>query len=250
MTNLFLGRDAFLNYAVSVTGMALIIPVLFWLFFGTRSCFIPTKTVSHDSDSTTNEIVFWLSIAALVVLVAPGTSLAIQKLIGLQSYEGTMIAIPIPLLTIYAFIDLSRHYHLKGRNRIAATICLFIIIVVSSSIFITYDHPLGIRLVSNSMKIDSETQELCKEIGDTYALLPEEIYGQIGEFDSGVENAAINKVAQDDLYSLNTAATAERMEIPLFVIKKSYEKPDHIAYYHYKKTAETEHYVIYQRSEE
>ena len=43
IANLFLGRDAFLDFIVSVTGMALIIPALFWLFFGERECTVRTK---------------------------------------------------------------------------------------------------------------------------------------------------------------------------------------------------------------
>ena len=244
MSNLFIGRDAFIDFAVSVTGLALMIPVLFWLYFGERNYHDQTK---KRMDLTTH-ILFWLILIPLGLLIAPGSSLIIQKLIGAQPLINTMIALPTAMVTVYAFIHLTERLRIEGKKWIYSVICLAILIVASSSIFISYDHPLGFKLVSNSMKIDPEVQSICEQIGSDYTMLPEEIYGQVGEYDSGVHAGSLCEVPHDRYYAYHVTVASLDAEARLFVIRKSYDDPSAIEP-HYTKTAETEHYVIYQRSE-
>ena len=129
-----------------------------------------------------------------------------------------------------------------------AVICLAILIVISSSVFISYDHPLGIRLLSNSKKIDPEVEDICDLVDSDYAMLPDEIYGQIGEYDSNVKAGSLREVPYDRYYAYHVTVASLEAEAPLFVIRKSYDDPSSIEPY-YNKTAETKHYVIYQRSE-
>ena len=249
LTNLFIGRDALLDFTVSVTGTALLIPVLFWLFFGEREYRVKNK-ISRDDLGKTTDILFWLILLSLGILIAPGSSLMIQKMIGSVPYIDTMIMIPTAMITVYAFIHLMRRLHVtEKKRRIGAVICLSALIVISSSVFISYGHPLGFRLVSNPMKIDPETQEICEMVGSDYVLLPEEIYGQIGEFDSGVKAGSLHDITYDRYHAYHATVAAIEAQADLFVIRKAYDNPSAISPY-YEKIAETDHYVIYQRSEE
>ena len=246
MSALFIGHDGFIDFTVSVTGLVLIIPALFWLYFGERSR-VEQNDSGNTSVNSTTQILFWLIIISLGVLIAPGSSLVIRKLIGTQPYMNTMIAMPTALVTVYAFIHLANHLHLNEKKRISAVVCLSILILVSSSIPISY-HPLGIKLLSNPMKIDPEVQTIVKIVNSDYVMLPDEIYGQVGEYDSGVKADSLREVPYDRYYAYHVTVTALDAEAPLFVIRKSYDNPSAIEPY-YKKTAETKHYVIYQRSE-
>lgn len=247
MSHLFIGRDAFIDFAVSVTGLALIIPSLFWLYFGELTCARRDNDCKTSSDPTAR-ILFWLILIPLGLLIAPGSSLIIQKIMKAQPYINTMIAIPTALVVIYAFIHLTSHFRFKGKQQMRAVICLAILIVISSSVFISYDHPLGIRLLSNSKKIDPEVEDICDLVDSDYAMLPDEIYGQIGEYDSNVKAGSLREVPYDRYYAYHVTVASLEAEAPLFVIRKSYDDPSSIEPY-YNKTAETKHYVIYQRSE-
>ena len=248
MSSIFIGRDAFINYTVSVTGLALIIPSLFWLFFGEREYVARNKTIQKSPDTTTH-ILFWLVLIPLGVLTAPGSSLIIQKLIGVQPLINTMTAIPTAMVTVYSFIHLVERLNITGKKKVYSIICLAILIVVSSSIYISYDHPLGIHLVSNTKKIEPEVLDICHKVGSDYVMLPEEIYGQIGEYNSKINAGSLHEIAHDKYYAVNVAKTSSETKSPLFVIRKSYDNAKIIEPYGYKKTAETKHYVIYQRSE-
>jgi len=249
MANLFLGRDAFINFTVSGTGLSLIIPALLWLYFGKRELVL-RKKLDTKTSSITSDILFWLILIPICLLIAPGTSLLIQKLIKTQPYINTMTAIPTVLIVVYTFMHLIQSLKITGRKKTYAILVFVGLVLVSSSVFITYDHPLGIKLISNSLKIDPEVQEICKKVGHEYVLLPEEIYGQIGEFNSGVNAGSLDQVAHDDLYSLHVAETAEANQAPLFVMRKAYEKPSMIAYYNYEKIDETKNYVVYRYSKQ
>ncbi len=248
MSRLFVGRDAFIDFAVSVTGLPLIIPALFWLYFGERICARRDKACKISADPTAR-ILFWLILIPLGLLIAPGSSFIIQKIIGIQPYINTMIAIPTALVVIYSFIHLTGYFKLDGKQRISVVICLAVLIVISSSVFISYDHPLGMRLLSNSKKIDPEVQDICDLVDSDYVMLPDEIYGQIGEYDSGVKAGSLREVPYDRYYAYHVTVASLNSEAPLFVIRKSYDDPSSIEPY-YKKAAETTHYVIYQRSKE
>ena len=251
IANLFLGRDAFLDFIVSVTGMALIIPALFWLFFGERECTVRTKENGEQQPANqTARILFWLIIITLGILIAPVSSSFIQTLIGPCPYIDTMIAIPTVLVVIYSFIHLMNRLCIIGRKRLIAFICLVIMIVTANSVFITYDHPLGIELTTNPKKISPEIQELCRLVGSSYVLVPDEIYGQIGEYDSGVKAGHLNGIPFEKYYAYGAAKVAADAKTPLYIIRKSYDIPYASETFGYKKTAETKHYVIYQRSEE
>ena len=245
MANLFLGRDAFIDFSVSVTGISLIIPVLFWLYFGEKEYSIRTK---NNQDITTNNL-FWLLIVPLGLLIAPGSSLLIQKMIGSVPLVKTMIAIPTAMATVYAFIHLTKRLNITGRKRIGAGFCLALLVVVASSISIRYAYPLGFKLVSNSIKIDPETQEICQKVGSDYVLLPKYILGQIGEYESGVNAVPFSKIDFDETNAKIVAQKAIDLGDATIVTKKSYDEPDVFESAQYKKTAETKHYVIYQRSE-
>ncbi len=246
MSTLFMGRDAFLDFTVSVTGLALIIPVLFWLFFGEREF----AARNHDRNSclrSTTRILFWLVLIPLGLLIAPGSSFMVQKLMGTQPLINIMIAIPTAMMTVYAFIHMVERLKLNGKKWVCSVVCLAILIIVSSSVFISYDHPLGFMPLSNSIKIDPEVQDICSQVGSDYAMLPEEIYGQIGEFDSGVHAGSLCEVPHDRYYAYHVTLASLDAEARLFVIRKSYDDPSAIEPYYYK-AAETKHYVIYQRS--
>lgn len=247
MSFLFIGRDAFIDFAVSVTGLVLIIPALFWLYFGERIFAQRDKACKTSADPIAR-ILFRLILILLGLLIAPGSSFIIQKMMGIQPYINTMISIPTALVVIYAFIHLTAFFKLDGRQRISTVICLAILIVISSSVFISYDHPFGIKLLSNSKKIDPEVQNICDLVDSDYVMLPDEIYGQIGEYDSGVKAGSLREVPYDKYYAYHVTVASLEAEAPLFVIRKSYDDPSSIEPY-YKKTAETEHYVIYRRSD-
>lgn len=247
MTNLFLGRDAFLDYSVSVTGITLIIPALFWLFFEARSCAAQQKAQSDIYQTT--RILFWLVLLSLGVLIAPGSSLVIQKALGSEPIKNTMICIPTALVTVYTFIHLITRFRMNRKGRAGVALCLVILIITSSSIYMTYDHPLGIELPRSPMKISHETQEICNLVSSQYVLLPEELYGQIGEFDSGIQAGSLKDVTKDSIYADRVAAAAYNAQAPLVVIRKSYDDREQFEYMEYERTAETKHYVIYQRLE-
>ena len=246
MSTFFIGHDGFIDFIVSVTGLALIIPALFWLFFGEL-----INTNQHDGENKsvgfTAKLLFWLIVIPLGILIAPGTSFIIQKMIGAQPYMNTMIALPTALVVCYSFIHLANRFDLNGKNRIIAVVCLSTLIMISGSIPLSI-HPLGIKLLSNPMKIDSEVYAIEKIVDSDFVMLPEEIYGQIGEYDSGINASSLQGIPYDRYYAYHVTVTALDAKAPLFVIRKPYDNPSAIKPY-YKKTAETEHYVIYQRSE-
>lgn len=246
MANLFLGRDAFIDFSISVTGISLIIPVLFWLYFGERECAART---GNKIDQTTN-VLFWLIIIPLGILIAPGSNLFIQKMIGSVPLREAMIAVPTAMATVYAYIHLTKRLHITGKKRISAVLCLSLLIAIASSIPIRYAYPLGFKLVSNSMKIDPEVQEICEKVGSDYVLLPKNILGQVGEFDSGVNAVPAADITFEETKAQTVAQKATELDVASVVIKNSYDDPEIFESQYYKKTAETEHYVIYQRSDE
>ena len=249
MTNLFLGRDAFINFSVSVTGIVLIIPSLLWLHFGKQGCTEKSSNSIHKDAYATSSILFWLILIPLGILIAPGSSLIIQKLIHSQPYIDTMIVIPTALITVYAFMHLIDRLNIHGRKTTGAIICLGALIIASRSVFMTYGHPLGVEAIHNLQKISPETQAICELVGSENVLLPEEIYGQIGEFDSDTNASCCRDIIHNQYYGANTAQTAASIQAMYFVIRKCYDDPVNIEYFQYKKTAETKHYMIYQRSE-
>ena len=248
MANIFLGRDAFIDFSVHVTGIVLIIPALFWLFFGEREFANRSRAEKEDRNISTR-IFFWLILIPLGLLIAPGTSSIIQKTIGSQPYIDTMIAIPTALIAVCAFMHLIDTLHLVGKKKTGAVICFSLLIMTSSSVFMTYDHPLGIELISNSKKISPEVIEICDHLGSDYSLLPEEIYGQIHEYDSDVKAGILAGVTNDYDYAANVVKSATDAQATYFVIRKTYDDPI-IAESNYYKVAETDHYLIYQRSKE
>ena len=246
MANLFLGRDAFIDFSISVTGISLMIPVLFWLYFGEREYAARTKS---SIDTTTNSL-FWLLTIPLGLLIAPGSSLLIQKMIRSVPLLEAMIAIPTAMATVYAFIHLTKRLHITGRKRVGATVCLALLIVIASSIPIRYAYPLGFKMISNSMKIDPEVQEISEKIGSDYVLLPKNILGQVGEYDSHVNAVPFSEITFEENKAQTVAQKAIELGAVSIVIKESYDDPEVFESLNYKKTAETKHYVIYQRSDE
>ena len=244
MYNLFLGRDAFIDFSVSVTGLVLIVPALLWLYYSERNRISKSNTLSAQS---TTSIFFWIILVSLVILVAPGTSLLIQKLINPYPYKSIMIMVPTVLITVYSFIHMLGYLSIHGKRKINAIICLSVLTFVSSSIYITYGHPLGFEVVSNSMKISPETKEICDVIHSDYALLPKEVYGQVGEYDSGVYADMLYDIPQDNYYTIELVDAVYRNHVPYVVINKSYDDSFVFGEYFYTKTAETDHYVIYYR---
>ena len=244
MTNLFLGRDAFVDFSISVTGIVLVIPALLWLFF---------KKHNSASQSTSNHFystaipLSWLSLIVIGILIAPVSSLIIKKLIGSVSLSETFITIPTALIVVYTFIYLTHDLNLKGKRCVGATICLLLLIAVSSSIPIRYAYRLGITPISNAMKIDSEVCQICEIIGDQKVLLPKEILGQVGEFDSKTNAIPMNSITYNETLAATVAYTATKYDNAMVVINKVYENTRAFDSYNYKKIAETNHYVIYQR---
>ena len=248
MSNLFLGRDAFIDFSTSVTGIILIIPAFFWLFFYDCKNIVFTGS-KKDKYFITTKCLFWLSLIIVVLLIAPGSSLLLQKLINPHSYISIMISVPTALIVIYTFLHLTEYMRLIGSKKRDAVICLTILLIICNSIPITYDHPLGFELVSNSLKISPEVQEICDLVGSKYVLLPKEIYGQVHEYDSNVKADMLDEMNNNYNYATYVAKTAELSQAVYYVIKKNYDDTTVSELYPFTKTAETKHYVIYQRSE-
>lgn len=246
MTSLFLGRDAFIDFSISVTGIWLIIPALFWLFFSEQERSISINKKNYDS---TPHYLFWLIVVPLGLLICPGSSILIQKLLG-ASLINAMIAIPTALVTIYVFIHLTKRLNIIGKRWLGASVCLAILIVVASSLPIRYAYPMGFNLISNKMKIDPEVLEICSIVGSDQVLLPKEVLGQTGEFDSQIHAIPLKKMDYDDSKAFDIGKMAVDSNVNLIVIRKTYDLPWYFDFLHYSKTAETEHYVIYQRSDE
>ena len=246
MTSFFLGRDAFIDFSIFVTGITLLIPVLLWLYFGEKEYTIRNQI--SRSDITTSSL-FWLLAISLGLLIAPGSSFIIRKMIGAVSLDKGMIAMPTAMATAYAFIHLTHRLQITGKKRVGATVCLALLIVTASSIPIRYAYPLGFKLISNSMKIDPEVQEICEKVGSDYVFLPKNILGQVEEYDSNVNAVPSAEITFDETNPEDVVQGALDFGNVTFVIKKSYDDPDVFESQQYKKTAETEHYVIYQRSE-
>ena len=249
MSNLFLGRDAFLNFSVSVTGIILVVPSLFWLFFSNRGFNLGKGQTDDKGWNKTASILFWRILIPLGILVFPVTSAAVQRMIGGQPYIDTMITAPTAVVTIFSFMHIVERFRLTGKKYVGASVCLAILIVTSSSIYMTYGHPLGFEFVSNKMKINPEVQEIGKTVGSDSVLLPEEIYGQINEFDSGIQGKSLAGIAHDWDYTVHVASAAASSQSPYVVIKKTNNDPSVFEAVNYKEIADTDHYVIYQRLE-
>ena len=253
MSKMLIGRDAFISFSGFITGMTLTILALFWLFFGEKEYLARTKSnkkkADQDSFSVTTKVLTALSLVILAFMIAPGTSLLIKKLIGNHPYAETMIALPSALIVAYAFIHLVKRLNIAGKKRIGIVFCLAVLMFINITIPISYGYPLSMEFITNPMKISPETKELCKKIGASYVLLPEEIYGQIGEFDSNLNADSLYTVSHDRYYAFNVCETAIKKDAPLFVIRKTDDYPGMMEAYHYQKIDETKHYLIYQRSE-
>ena len=250
MSLFFLGRDAFIDFSVHVTGITLIVPALLWLWFGEHES---QNRKTYDSeklfDSSANTI-FWLVVITLTFIIAPGTSYIIQKTIGDQQYINTLIAIPTVLVSVYSYISFTKAFSFKGKKLIISSFCFCILILTSSSIFMTYDHSLGIELLSNKMKISPEVQEICNHTGPGLVMLPEELYGQIHEYDSGIEAQALTGSKNDYNYAEDVVKQSTDAGATYFVIKKSYNDSAIINSYHFSEAATTDHYIVYQQTEE
>ena len=253
MSKLFIGRDAFISFSGFITGMTLIILALFWLLFGEKEYIAKTrydnKNATQDPFVITTKVLTALSLVILAFMIAPGTSLLIKKLIGNHPYAETMIALPSALIVAYAFIHLVKRLNIAGKKRIGIVFCLVVLMFINITIPISYGYPLSMEFITNPMKISPETKELCKKIGSSYVLLPEEIYGQIGEYDSDVNADSLYTISHDRYYAFNVCETAIKKDAPLFVIRKTDDYPGMMEAYHYLKIDETKHYLIYQRSE-
>ena len=129
-------------------------------------------------------------------------------------------------------------------------LCLAVLILTSVSIPMRISYSPGFEFVSNPQKISPEVQELCKMLGSDPVLLPDEVLGQIGEFDNEVNPVHVS----DPLYNETDMWEVTRQAIDAgnvpFVIRKAYinaKSQKAFRARHYQKTAETDHYVIYRR---
>ena len=245
MSNFFLGRDAFIDFSISVTGIVIVIPALLWLFFGKKSSINQARFKPFHAIKNT---LSWFVLITIGILVAPISSFIINKMLGSVPLSEAFIVIPTALITVFTFIHLTNTLQIKGKRWVGATICLSILIIVSSSIPLRYAYPIGIKPIHNTMKIDPEVYQICEIVGSNKVLLPKEILGQIGEFDSNTQAIPMTNLTHDETNSMEVIKAAVAADYAIVVINKAY---DSIAFdwFLYIKIAETEHYVIYQRSE-
>ena len=171
-----------------------------------------------------------------------------------HSLLEAMIILPTSLVVIYTLIYTIIEQRLNRQHICSIILSFIIIVLVSLSVSMKYAHSLGFECIANSMKISPEVKEICNRIGSDYSLLPKDILGQINEYDSGVSAvpfAEISKegAALDETKANAVAHTAINEGCSTVVIKKAYDDQEVFTSLQYQRTAETEHYVIYQRSE-
>ena len=258
------GIQTIQTFARSLTGIALIIPALFWLFFADRfgsgmsggpgSPNSDRSGASRDKRNANRPDTFvmlctaWLALLPLLVYTAPVSSGLIIRLSGDRPLTACYLAVPTVLVAGYAVTMLAARHQIftwPRRRRILLHACLAIAVLASVSMPWLFSGK-GFALTTNALKIDREIIAISDVIGTEKTLMPAAIRSQLGEYEP--DSLPADGVRYFKTSAGNIARTGVEADCRYALIAKEYDKPAKFTEFGWGQCAETKNYIIYERN--